>query len=63
MAPLFSCWAQAGINPIFSFEILQKILMEEDNAQREEPKEDEVGDGQHVGENSLGIYFILRGFH
>uniref|UniRef100_A0A8D1IE49 Pleckstrin homology like domain family B member 2 n=1 Tax=Sus scrofa TaxID=9823 RepID=A0A8D1IE49_PIG len=27
--------------------------MEEDNAQREEPKEDEVGDGQHVDSNKI----------
>lgn len=27
-------------------------LMEEDNIQREEPQEDEVGDLQHLGENS-----------
>ncbi|XP_059777156.1 pleckstrin homology-like domain family B member 2 isoform X3 [Balaenoptera ricei] len=35
------------MDPSFSFEIQQKILME-NNAQKEEPKEDRAGDGQHV---------------
>lgn len=59
---LFSCWLQAGIHPSFSSEIQQKIRMEEDNTQKEEPQEDGASDEQHLGENSLGLHFVLRDF-
>ncbi|XP_073929198.1 pleckstrin homology-like domain family B member 2 isoform X12 [Castor canadensis] len=42
---------KAGINPSVFFEIQQKILMEEEGTQREEPKEDGVCDVQHFSEN------------
>ncbi|KAM7132857.1 pleckstrin homology-like domain family B member 2 isoform 16-T16 [Molossus nigricans] len=42
----------AGIHPDFSFEIQQKILMEEDNTQKEEPQEDGASDVQHLDSSS-----------
>lgn len=57
MVSLFSCCVQAGTDLSLSFEIQQKVPMEEDDTQREVPKEDGVGDVQHFGEN-----FIVRGF-
>lgn len=59
---LCPCCVQAGINPSFSSEIPQKILMEEGNAQKEEPQENAASDVQHLGENSLGMHLILRDF-
>ena len=62
MVPFFFCCAQAGIDPSLSLETQQKILMEEDNTQRKDTKEEGVGDRQPVGENSFDMHFILRGF-
>lgn len=56
------CCVQAGINPSFSSEILQKILMEEGNAQKEEPQENGASDVRHLGEKSLGVHFTPRDF-
>ncbi|XP_046514152.1 pleckstrin homology-like domain family B member 2 isoform X18 [Equus quagga] len=50
---------KAGNHRSFSSEIQQKILMEEDNTQREEPQEEAVGDVQHFGENSLDSNKIM----
>lgn len=61
MVPFFSCCVQAGIDPSLCLETQQKILMEE-NTQREDTKEEGVGDRQPVGENSFDVHFILRGF-
>ncbi|XP_069331184.1 pleckstrin homology-like domain family B member 2 isoform X4 [Eulemur rufifrons] len=49
------------MDPSFSSETQQKILMEEDDTQREEPREDGVGVGdvQHFGENSLDSSKIM----
>lgn len=52
MVLLFSPCVQGGINLSFAFEIQQKILMEENNTQREMPQEDGVGDMKLLGENS-----------
>ena len=62
MVPFFFCCAQAGIDPSLSLKTQQKILMEEDNTQRKDTKEEGVGDRQPVGENSFDMHFILRGF-
>lgn len=62
MVPFFSCCAQAGPDPTLSLETQQKILMEEDNTQREDTKEEGAGGRQPVGENSFDVYFLLRGF-
>lgn len=59
---LFSCCVQAGTHPSSSSEIRQNTPMEEDNTQKEEPQEDGASDEQHVGENSLGVHFMLRDF-
>uniref|UniRef100_A0A8C4LTQ6 Pleckstrin homology like domain family B member 2 n=3 Tax=Equus asinus TaxID=9793 RepID=A0A8C4LTQ6_EQUAS len=50
---------KAGNHRSFSSEIQQKILMEEDNTQREEPQEEAVGDVQHFRENSLDSNKIM----
>lgn len=62
MVPVFSCCAEVGADPSLSLETQQKILMEEDNIQREDTKEEGAGDRQPVGESSFDVYFILRGF-
>lgn len=59
---LFSCCIQAGIHPSFSSEIQQKIPMEEDNTQKEEPQEVGASDEQPLGESSLGVHLTLRDF-
>uniref|UniRef100_A0A8C9HPD8 Phosphatidylinositol specific phospholipase C X domain containing 2 n=2 Tax=Piliocolobus tephrosceles TaxID=591936 RepID=A0A8C9HPD8_9PRIM len=53
MVPLFSCCVQAGTDLSLSFEIEQKIPMEEDDTQREVPKEDGVGDVQHFDSSKI----------
>ncbi|XP_054966245.2 pleckstrin homology-like domain family B member 2 isoform X3 [Pan paniscus] len=53
MVPLFSCCVQAGTDPSLSFEIQQKILMEEEDTKREVPKEDGVGDVQHFDSSKI----------
>uniref|UniRef100_A0A2I3MQW4 Pleckstrin homology like domain family B member 2 n=1 Tax=Papio anubis TaxID=9555 RepID=A0A2I3MQW4_PAPAN len=53
MVPLFSCCVQAGTDLSLSFEIQQKIPMEEDDTQREVPKEDGVGDVQHFDSSKI----------
>ncbi|XP_063663043.1 pleckstrin homology-like domain family B member 2 isoform X14 [Pan troglodytes] len=43
----------AGTDPSLSFEIQQKILMEEEDTKREVPKEDGVGDVQHFDSSKI----------
>ncbi|VTJ84871.1 Hypothetical predicted protein [Marmota monax] len=51
---------KTGISPSVSFENQHSTLMEEEDTQREEPKEDGVGDAQHFGENSLESSEIME---
>lgn len=53
---------KVGTDPKVSSENHQKILMEEEDEPRKEPKDDGAGDLQHFGENSLSVYIILQCF-